>query len=222
MSKLKKKSELTKEEKAKIKHHNDAFKDAVDDFDKFEDFFSSNLKVILIAFGVIAIVLAAGTFIYQSIEKADKKEAGELTAAQTVSELEQIVKKYPNNKAVYPAQMRLATVYFKDKKYEKALAIYSKLAVKAPSGEIKNRAKLNEGYTLEVMNKKQDSADKFSLVGQDSTLPEYIRNEANYSAGRIYALINQNEKAITCLKSVDKSNNGFWAGQSERLLQRIK
>ena len=208
-------------DKIKQKQQDEIFKSSVDDFDRFEDFFSHNLKSIIISFVVIAIVMAVGAVAYTKIKQAENKVASELTSAKTIAELKEVISKHQDNPAVYPARLRLGTLYFNDGKFQEALGVYSALAVSAPVGEVKNLAALNEAYTLEALKKNIEAADKFAMIGANPTLPEYIRDEANFSAGRIYNAEKKIKKAKNCLKSIDFKNAGMWAAQGEKLLQRI-
>ena len=212
-------------DKDKQKQHDKAFKDAVDDFDRFEDFFSTNLKQILIGFCVLSVAIVIAAIAYTKITKAQLKVSGKLTAAKTVEELKKEIAEYSSNDSVYPARMRLATLYFNDGKYEEALTEYTGLGADAPPGEIKNRARLNEAYTLEALKRGKEAAEKFAAIGEtigeDVKVPEYIRNEANFSAGRIYLAEKQPEKAKQCLKAINFDAPGLWASQGEKLLQRI-
>jgi len=208
-------------DKAKQKQQDQIIKGAVDDFDKFEDFVSTNLKNIMITFVVIAVLLVIGSVVYIQINKENMRISGELTAAETIDELKAAIQKYGDNESVYPARLRLATIYFNDGKFKEAQNIYASLSVDAPPGEIKNRSKLNVAYTMEALNMPNEAADQFSSIGQDLSAPEYIRNEANFSAGRIYLAENKPEKAKGCLKSIDFKKPGFWAAQGEKLLQRV-
>ena len=208
-------------DKAKQKEQDQVMKGAVDDFDRFEDFVSSNLKNIMISFVVIAILLVIGSVVYIQINKEQMRVSGELTAAKTIDELTAAIEKHGDSESVYPAQLKLATIYLNDGKFSEAQKIYGSLSKDAPAGEVKNRAKLNVAYTMEALKMSSEAADEFSTIGQDLKVPEYIRDEANFSAGRIFLAENKPEKAKGCLKSIDFKKAGFWASQGEKLLQRI-
>jgi hypothetical protein len=208
-------------DKAKQKHQDEVFKNAVDDFDRFEDFFSTNLKSIIISFAVLAIIIAIGAVAYTKYEQATLKISSELTAAKTIDELKAVISKYPDNKSLFSAQLKLGTLYFNEGNFKEALATYSSVASAAPKGEVKNQASLNSAYTLEALKKEDEAAKKFALIGSNTTLPEYIRNEANFSAARIYNANKQPEKAKQCLKAINFKKEGLWAAQGEKLLQRI-
>ena len=208
-------------DKVKQKQQDQVIKGAVDDFDRFEDFVSTNLKNIIISFVVIAIILVIGAVAFILISKEKMRVSGELTSAKTVEQLKAAIEKYGDNDSVFPARLRLGTLYFNEGKYKEAQTIYAYLGDKAPVGEVKNRARLNEAYTMEALNMPNEAADKFANIGKDLAVPEYIRDEANFSAGRIYLAETKPEKAKGCLKSIDFNKSGFWAAQGEKLLQRI-
>jgi len=208
-------------DKLKQKQQDEVFKSAVDDFDRFEDFFSKNLKAIIISFSILAVIIAVGAVAYNKYEQAKLKISSELTAAKTIDELKTVIAKYPDNITVFPARLKLGTLYFNDGNFNEALEVYSKLAIDAPKGEVKNQASLNTAYTLEALKKANEAAEKFAMIGLNPTLPEYIRDEANFSAGRIYNAENKSDKAKNCLKSINFKKAGMWAAQGEKLLQRI-
>lgn len=212
--------------KKKIKKEqniNDAvFKDTVDDFDRFEDFVQANLNKIVAAAIIIVIVLIIGYVVYSQVEDAKNEASIALTSAKTIEELNTAIKKYPNSITDEPAQLNLGTQYFKEGKYKEALEAYQKLGTTAKPGDVKNRARLNEAYTLEAMNEAGKAADKFAMIALDATSPEYIRNEANYSAARIFISLQKPERAKSSLKAIKSDNpNDFWSSQAKRLMQRV-
>lgn len=212
--------------KKKIKQEqnisDEVFKEAVDDFDRFEDFFQTNFNKIITASVIIVVALIVGFIVYTQIKSAKNEASVALTSAKTITELNEALKKYPDSVTDDAAKLNLGTEYFKDGKYQDALATYQSLAISAQPGEIKNRSKLNEAYTLEAMKDPAQAAEKFAMIAVDATAPEFIRNEANYSAARIFVALEKPERAKSCLKSINSENpNDFWASQAKRLLQRV-
>ena len=199
----------------------EVFKEAVDDFDRFEDFVSTNLKQIVWGAGIVVAGLIIGLVVYDQLQNAENKACIALSSAEDTKNLAEAIKKYPDSKGVGAAKLTLGSLYFKDGKYQQALAVYQNLAETAEPGDIKSRAMLNMAYTLEAMKKPQEAAEKFAEIGLDSNSPEYIRNEANYSAGRIFYALNKTSRASSCLKSVKAEPGTFWESQSSRMLQRI-
>ncbi len=195
--------------------------DAVDDFDRFEEFFTSNLRTILWLFAILSILVIIGAAVYALRETSESKGADELLAAKTIDEIEKALKTFPTNQAVPLAKLRLATLKFKAGDKKAALDIYSQVASTATPGEARDRAALNKAYTLEALGENKKAAETFERLGSDSSRPEYIRNEANYSAARIRLLEGDKKQAATLLKTIDFSTPGFWSLQGKMLLQRI-
>jgi len=213
----------SKKHKDMVKNIDDnVFKGAVDDFDKFEDFVSTNLYKIVIGAIVLVVAIIVAFMIYTTIQEANNKASVALSSAKSVEELKKAIKKYPKSNSGGIAKLNLATLYFNDKKYENALQTYQSIANTNASDDIKGRAQLNTAYTLEKMKKQDQAAAKFSEIGLNAASPAYIRDEANYSAARIYLLLNKPSMATSCLKAVKtETPNGFWNSQAARLLQRI-
>ena len=214
---------IKKKSKKEAKNINDAvFKDAVDDFDKFEDFFTNNLQKIVIGAIIAVVVLIIGYLVFIEIQDSKKEAAIALNAAKSIEELNSAIKKYPNSAADKTAQLNLATIYFKDGKFDDALKVYQSIARTSSPGDIKSRAHLNIAYTLESLNKAPEAAEKFATIGVNNSFPEYIRNEANYSAARIFIACKKNARAKEALKLIKSSNPGeFWVAQALRLKQRV-
>ena len=200
----------------------EVFKGTVDDFDRFEDFVSTNLYKIVVGAVVLVIGLIIGFIVYTQVKEANNEASVALSSAKTIKELNAAIKKYPNSKTDGAAKLNLGTLYFNDGKYQEALETYRALANSAPSGDIKGRAKLNTAYTLEAMKKPEQAAEKFSDIGLDASSPQYIRNEVNYSAGRIFVASSKPSRATSCLKAIKSDTpRDFWAEQAKRLLQRV-
>jgi len=194
--------------------------DAVDDFDRFEDFFTTNLKLILTSFAVVSLIVVVAAVAYSFLSQKRAEVAAKLLDATTVTEIEKALKEHPENQAAPLAKLRLATLKFKAGDKQAALDIYSELASTAPPGEPKDRAALNKAYTLESMDKIDEAIQEFKQIGEDASHPEYIRNEALYSAARLLLSKGDKQAAKDVLKSIDFSHQGFWTAQGERLLQR--
>lgn len=216
---------MTAKKKQKVEKNisDKVFSEVVDDLDRFEDFFSANLKQIVIGAVLIMIALTVGFVVYNQIQEAEMKSCVALAEAKGIKELNEAIKQNPNSKGADNAKLNLGTLYFKAGKYQEALDTYQNLANSAEPGDIQGRAKLNSAYTLEAMKKKEQAAERFSEIGMDANAPAYIRDEANYSAGRLFIDIEKPSRAASALKSVKtETPNGFWNVQAQRLLQRLE
>lgn len=212
----KKKSDV---EKAKIL--NDEIKGAVDDLDRFEDFVSTNLNMIIVACVVLALAGIAAAFIFKHVERAEQIAASALTEADTPEAINAAMSKYPSSQAVSGARMRLATIFFNKKDFPKAIELYENVALKAPAGELKNRASMNVAYTFEAMGKLDDAAEKFATLANNPAMSVNFKNEAGYSAARLFFHLGKTERAKTALKSVAFGKSGFWAAQGKQLSRRL-
>ena len=85
------------------------------------------------------------------------------------------------------------------------------------------QAKLDEGYLLELSNKKEEAAEAFTKVGADIKFPASVRNEASFSAARIFLAVGKKDRALAAAKSMDSSPNAgdFWTEQAKSLIQQI-
>ena len=207
----------------KTKHIDEKiFKDSVDDFDRFEDFFQTNLKKIISSAVLIVIIVSIALIAWGIIKNAQFKADASLAAANSIEELKAAIAKFPNSKGTEIAQLKLATAYFNDKKYDEAMSTLESLGSKASDQAIKGRAQLNAAYCLSAMNKSKEAATKLESIGADDNLPEYVRNEANLEAGRIYFNLQDKTKAKTVLNLINSENqNEFWYRRAKGILRSI-
>ena len=198
------------------------FKEAIDDFDRFEDLFQENLKKILSGAVLLIVVIIIALVSWNIIKQAKFKASAALAAAKTVDELNAAIAKYPSSNGVYMARLKLGTAYMEDKKFDEAKSEFEKLASDAPEVEMKGRALLNVAYAIAGMNKQQEAADKFAQIGEMDDMPGFIKDEANLEAGRVYFNLNNMDKAKKILNLVNAENpNKFWARQAKMIIQKI-
>ena len=207
------------EEKAKIL--NNEIKGAVDDLDKFEDFVSTNLNMIIIACVILALAGIAAAFIFKHVERSEQIAASALTEADTPETINAAMLKYPSSQAISGARMRLATFSFNKKDFSKAIDLYKNVALKAPAGELKNRASMNVAYTLEAMGQLDEAAEKFAALANNPAMSVNFKNEAGYSAARLFFQLGKTKRAKSALKSVAFGKSGFWAAQGKQLSRRL-
>ncbi|NOY74540.1 MAG: tetratricopeptide repeat protein [Kiritimatiellaeota bacterium] len=197
------------------------FKEAVDDFDRFEGFVLTNLKTILIVSAVLAAGGVISAFIYHQIEKTRVAEAANLLEADTVESITTALSKHPDNLAANVARMRMATLLFNKKDFSKSMKLYKTVAAKASAGELRDRAALNVAYTLEAMGEYNAAAEKFSAIAHNPSTPSSRKNEAGYSAARLFFHLGKIDRAKSSLKSLAFGKPGFWAAQGKQLSKRL-
>lgn len=200
-----------------------------DEFDRFEIFITDNWRRILYASGAVIVIVTIAAIIIQVNKSNQYKAESKLADAKTEKELQSAIKKYPGIPATNAARLRLAMIYKDAKKFDEAVAVLQKIAKTEKSNDLQWRALLNIGFTMELAGKKEQAATHFAELGSGKypDTSETIRDEANYSAGRIYFALNNSAKAQEVLQipanaSTDGPAGGFWKGQAKKLLNRIK
>lgn len=199
----------------------------LDDFDKFENFVVTKWKFIIYVCIAIVIGVAVGAIGFSVNRSMDAKAITKIAAAQTIDELKSVIDKYPGKPAITNARVKLASLYIANKDYDNAISQYSSIAAASRTLDAQKwRAELNIGYISELKDKKT-GALKFAEIAARASLPESIRAEANFSAGRLYLALNEKETAIKFLKSAETSqdkfsdSSAFWKIQAKQLLERI-
>ncbi len=200
----------------------------LDDFDKFEHFAMTYWKQIG-AFAVAVVVgVALWVMISDSRKETERKINDEICNAKTEAEIIEVVKKYPAYAAANYARLRLAKIYLEKKMYDKAYEEFKLLRKSDIPREMTWRISMDEAYALELEDKKTSAAEKFAAMAADPSLPDDLRCEANYAAGRLYFVLKQNDKARKYLTKASKIrpaiNNKdaiFWASQAKFMLIRL-
>jgi len=198
------------------------FKEAVDDFDRFEEFFQENLKKILSGAVLLVVILIIGLVAWNIVKQSRFKASASLSAAKTVDELKNAIAKYPSSEGVDIARLNLGMAYFKNKKFDEAKSAFDSLASNVSDPNMKGRALINSAYALSALGKSQDASSKFLEIGEMDDMPAFIKDEANLEAGRILFNMNKMDKAKKVLNLVGgKKINNFWARQAKMILQKI-
>jgi len=207
----------------------DIAKVLLDDLDRFEHFTITYWKEIVI-FCVAVVVFVAVFAITVNVRTSMKEKAFSVIAeAKTEEAINKVISEYPGNPAINSARLKLASIYMGDKKYDKALEQYQFIAGESDiPDEMRWRAKLNSFYILELMGKTEQAAAGFAEFGSNTLLPEAFRNEANYSAARLYCSLKNIDKAKASLKLASaaapaniRGFQSFWATQSKLFLDKI-
>ena len=175
-------------------------------------------------FGLV-IVLALGIilFVYERRHAGSEQVAKDVVSATTISELQEVIKKYPDYASVDFARLRLASKLFENKKYTEAKKVYDAEIKCAYSDYAAGTGSLNSAYTLEAEGKKSEAAEQLKILADNTEFPMIIRCEASYSAGRIYESLGNTKLAGNMLQKSTASKNvcQFWPEMAERILSRI-
>ncbi len=197
----------------------------LDDFDKFEHFAINYWKQI----GAVALAIVVGVALWVMIsdsrKSTERRINDEICNAKTEAEIIAVIKKYPAYPAANYARLRLAKSYLEEKKYGKAYEQFELLRNSDIPREMSWRISLDEAYALELEGKKTSAAEKFAKMAADPSLPDGLRCEANYAAGRLYAALKQSDKAREYLTkaskirpSVNNQAATFWVSQAKFML----
>lgn len=194
-----------------------------DEMTHFEDFFVSHWPKILNA-SVAVLILFALYMIFSSFGGKRELEASlGFTKAKTVQDLQKAVAAHPTNPAANFARLRMVKLLTEEKKYDDAVKVCREITPGSNTPETYWQAKLDEGYLLELSSKKEEAAEAFSKVGADMKFPASVRNEASFSAARIFLAVGKKDRALAAAKSMDSSPNAgdFWTEQAKSLIQQI-
>ena len=198
-----------------------------EDFDTFEAWAIENWKIIIaICVGIVVLVAAIGigTAIYKS---SARKTSQAFASADTYEKLSDVIKAHPNSDFTPDARMKLAMLQVGKKDYPAALESFKDVSLSSRAGEVlRNRASLNYAYTLELSGKAEEAITAFNSVAQNALVPEDVRFEANYSAGRLLCNKKDFDKARSALSkaiSVRPRTMGeyYWSSQAKSLLERL-
>lgn len=198
-----------------------------EDFDKFEVWVMQHGKLILAA-SVVIVLIVAGAFGAILMKKAsDNKKTRLFAAAKTQEKLVEAINKYPDFPSVDDARLRLSAILVDKKDYTAAGIQLDKVVKSASVDEfLRGRAALNIAYILELQNKFKDAAQSFDSLASSGRIPDDVRAEAVYSAGRLYVQTGDSGKARNILSRLDAKTaktqaSYYWAQMSRNLLDRM-
>ncbi len=189
----------------------------------FEDFFVKHWPTFLnVAVGIVILFALYLTFMNYT-RKRDIAASSDFTSAKTVQEIQKVLASYPNHPAANFARLRAMKLLTDEKKFEDALKICREIGPSTENPEAFWQAKLDEGYLLELMNKKDEAAEAFSKISSDIKFPSTVRNEASYSAGRLFLASGKKDRALASLKAMDSAagSEDLWSYQAKALMMGI-
>ncbi len=179
---------------------NEQMKEVMDDFDRFEFFFASNLKRIVI--GAVVIVLAVAAIVVgKYVINSKAKTAAEAYAkAADIKQLEAAITEYGNaNAAIY---LRLGGMYLAKKDYANARKNFQIAAQEKADTPAKWQSMITLAYIDELENKFEAAAGKFADLAKTLRAPgsSVYAAEAYTAAGRLYQKANKNAEAQQILE----------------------
>jgi len=199
-------------------------REAVDDFDRFEMFFTSRWRELIWAGLAVVVAVGVGTWGISAHRLHRARAASELGAAKTPEQIREVLARHGGHPAAAYARLRLVKLLADQGQAESALSEAQALLASAPAApEVVWQTRLNIGYLQETLGRDEDAAETFAAIGLDLTLPEFIRAEANVNAARIFLRRQQNDRAKGCLQAINlDSDAGYlWLEKARALLRRL-
>lgn len=198
------------------------------DVERWEIFFAGHWKQIIAVACVVVVVVTAIFAWYHRRAEAKRTAAEQLSAANTVAELQSAIAKHPDAPGTALARYRLAARLIEEKKYDQAISELAKVT-SADDALLRNKARLTEAYVLELSGKLADAAAKFAALRAIPDASPEIKCEAIYSAGRLYFQLGKKKEAKDVLKDAaaiaipnGSGSAADWKGNALELLYSIK
>jgi len=197
------------------------------DVERLEMYFTRNWKrVVAVALAGVVAVTAAFAFHIRTKRNA-AAVAEQLSAANSISDLEKAVSLHPQAPGVDMARYRLAGAYMAEKKYDQALKALAPVLVGADAA-LRDKARMTEAYALELSGKTAEAAQKFAALGSSRELSPSARAEASCNAGRLFIDLGRKDEAKAVLSVVVNLNipagsqsAGYWRDNAVELLHSI-
>ena len=187
--------------------------EVMDDFDRFEYFFATNWKKIVIA-AVLVVVAVAVIVSVRAIMNSRRMAAAEAyDKAADIAQLEAAIAKHGN--APGAVTMRLASLYIEKKDFTNARKQLTLAAADKDAADVRYRASLNLGYLDEMEGKAADGAKRFENIAKQLREPgsAAYAAEAYTAAGRLYLAAGKKAEAKAILEAGRSFIKGLPADQ---------
>jgi len=197
-----------------------------EDFDKFETWVLEHWRIVAaISAGIVVVVAVISTAVALNAS-AKAKTAALFASASSKEQLSSALAAHPSAPQAGIARMKLAIIQMQSKDYAPAISNFTDIAKSKDAPEVLRWiAELNVAYAIELKGEDAKAAEAFSSVSAKNLLPEQVRSEAAYNAGRIFVKIGQLDKAKEALASSANASpsaqNAIWSSLAKSLLQRL-
>ena len=194
------------------------------ELDVVDNFVLKNWKKYIVL-AVIILIVCAGVMIGMNMYTTSTSNmAFAIENSTTVNSLQSVIKKYNGNVLTDFAKLRLASLLAGDNKYSEALPIYFELGRKSSSEVVRSFAALNDAYVQEALGNRAHAAEIFSRIADSVQSNIQTRNEAQYSAGRIYFSLGNRMEALKYLNQCAHAGSDCfgWPLLAQSLLTTIK
>ena len=205
--------------------------EVMDDFDRFEYFFASHWKQIVIAAVLLVVAVAVIVGIQYYSRSSRMQAALAYSSAADAPALEKAIAQYGNAPAsVY---IQLSALYLDKKEYAKAREQLAIAASDDSAPELQYRARINLAYVDELEGKYADAAKNFADFAKSVRTPgsAAYAAEAYVNAGRLYTLAGKTADAKSTLEAAkrfiqtapaeDRAGLQNYAGQINSMLANL-
>ena len=187
--------------------------EVMDDFDRFEYFFATNWKKIVIAAVLVVVAVAVIVSVRAIMDSRRMAAAEAYDKATDIAQLEAAIAKYGN--APGAVTMRLAALYIEKKDFANARKQLTLAAADKDAADVRYRASLNLGYLDEMEGKAADGAKRFENIAKQLREPgsAAYAAEAYTAAGRLYLAVGKKAEAKAILEAGRSFIKGLPADQ---------
>ncbi len=175
---------------------------------------------------ILIVMIAAVSFqLYTSRKAARAQNASDqLSAAQSIPDIEAVLENYSNTPVVPQALIALAKRYFDNANYEIAFTKYEAFISNHPDDRMLPTAQLGRIYCIEARNNEaalQEAADAYATFAQAN--PDgYLAPQALFGQGRCLEQLGQLDEARAIYEDfIAKQANSAWSMQAEDLLNQV-
>jgi TolA-binding protein len=176
--------------------------------------------------GILIVMIAVGSIqLYSSRKAASAQNAStQLSAAQSIPDIEDVLENYSNTPVVPQALIALAKRYYDNANYEIAFSKYEAFISNHPDHRMLPTAQLGRIYCIEARNTEtalQEAADAYAAFAQAN--PDgYLAPQALFGQGRCLEQLGQFDEARAIYEDfIAKQADSAWSMRAEDLLNQV-
>lgn len=179
---------------------------------------------VTIVLGVMIVITALNMLRSRSARRAVEANR-RLSSAQSVTELESVVRDFEKTGAAPLALLSLAKQHFDNGNYEAALSQYDQFLVKWPKHDMKTTAVLGRIFCIEARGQREsleEAAAAFATFATDNP-GHYLAPQAIFGQARCLEQLDRPEEARAIYEDFIAANpDNLWSTRAEELLASIQ
>ncbi|MBR2425237.1 MAG: hypothetical protein IKB16_00705 [Lentisphaeria bacterium] len=214
----------------KKKKHEVPVSQQTNSMDLFEVWFTAHWKLAATVLAAIVLVIVIGVIGWHISAAQKKAVQREIAAAASITELENVIAKYPENVNTAAAAMKLSSLYLAQKNYAKAYdALYKASQSTAADTFMRIRAAIDCAGILELQGNTPDAIKALDRIVSNIAVNEAQRAEAAYHSARLSLDKGDVKKAEIALAAINLSRASadstdpyaIWALKAANLKKQI-